>query len=159
MSLTPPLPHHPSCLLFDPQGNQQSTPPHLYYNIPCSLFNFFLPITLSPRLHHLYPLLGCDGCLLCAAYGSLEEIFCHASSLFAQGHLCLSQRPWCCHVPWLLCNRLINPRVEATLFIMVAGRHHSLGCHFVNFCLFLAPLCIELVAPMINAPTKSIPLR
>lgn len=135
ISLRPPFSHHPSCLLFDPQGNQQSTPPHLYYNIPRSLFNFFIPITPSPCLHHLYPLLGCDGCLLCAAYGSLEEIFCHASSLCAQGCLCLNhtvhglnQGPWCCHVPRLLCNRLINPRVEATLFIMVAGRHHSLGC-------------------------------
>lgn len=99
ISLRPPFPHHPSCLLFDPQGSQQSTPTHLYYNIPRSLFNFFLPITPSPCRHHLYPLLGYDGCLLCAAYGSLEEIFCHASSLCAQGRLCLSQGPWCCHVP------------------------------------------------------------
>lgn len=136
ISLRPPHPHHPSCLLFDPQGNQQSSPPHLYYNIPCSLFNFFLPITLSPLLHYLYPLLGCDGCLVCATYGSLEEIFCHASSLCTQGRLCLSWGPWCCHVPWLLCNRLINPRVEATLFITVAGCHHCLRFRSVNIGFF-----------------------
>ncbi len=56
ISLRPPFPHHPACLLFDPQGNQKSTPTHLYYNIPRSLFNFFLPITPSPCLHHLYTL-------------------------------------------------------------------------------------------------------
>lgn len=93
------FPNQPSRLLFDSQGNHQSTPSHCYYDIPRSPFNFFLPITRSPRLQHLYPLLGCDGCLLYAAYSSLEEIFCHTSSLCAQGRLCLSQGPWCCHVP------------------------------------------------------------
>ncbi len=135
-----PLTLHSCRLILKATSN-----PHPHTCITTSLVPSLIsssPSLFPPCLHHLYPLLGCDGCLLSTADGSPEEIFCHASSLCAQGLLCLSQGPWCCHVPWLLCNRLINPRVEAMLFIMVASCCHYLVYHFVNIGLSLTPLCI-----------------
>lgn len=129
------------CSLFDPLGNQQSTPPHLYYNIPCSLFNFFtpsIPLPPSPLASATSTLFfGNDECLLRVLYSGSEEILCHASWLVAQGCLCLSQEPSCCHVSWLLCKWLINPWVHVTLPLPPL----SLWCHFVNICLSLTPLC------------------